>query len=59
VQARTIKELEEEIAELKRRIPPHSVPPAMIRELEELEEQLDKAREMEKGGGGSPKDLKG
>jgi cell division septum initiation protein DivIVA len=51
VQAETVKELEEKIAELKRRIPPHSVAPAMIQELEELEEQLDKAREMEKGGG--------
>lgn len=59
MQAQTVKELEEKIAELKRRIPPHSVAPAMIQELEELEEQLDKAREMEKGGGDSHKDLKG
>ena len=40
-----VRELEEKIAELKRRIPPHSIPPAMLQELEELEEQLDKARE--------------
>ena len=45
-----VRELEERIAELKRRIPPHSVPPAMLQELEELEEQLEKAREVEKEG---------
>jgi len=39
-----IKELEEKIAEVKRRIPPHSVPPSMLEELEELEEQLERAR---------------
>lgn len=50
MQADSVKELEERIAELKRRIPPHSVPPAMIQELEELEEQLEKAKKMEKGG---------
>jgi len=48
--ATRIRELEERIAELKRRIPPHSVPPAMFQELEELEEELEKAREAEKGG---------
>ncbi len=41
----SIKELEEKIAELGRRIPPHSVPPKMLQELEELEEQLERARE--------------
>lgn len=46
--AESVKELEEKIAELKRRIPPHSVPPAMLMELEELEKQLEKAREVEK-----------
>jgi hypothetical protein len=45
-----ISELEERIAELKRRIPPHSIPPAMLQELEELEEELEKAREAEKKG---------
>jgi hypothetical protein len=59
VQAETVKELEQKIAELKRRIPPHSVAPAMIHELEALEEQLEKAREMEKGGRDSNKNLKG
>ena len=43
-------ELERKIAELKRRIPPHSIPPAMLQELEELEEELEKAREAEKEG---------
>ena len=45
-----VEELETKIAELKRRIPPHSIPPAMLQELEELEEQLDKAKEAEKQG---------
>ena len=45
-----VGELETKIAELKRRIPPHSIPPAMLQELEELEEQLDKAKEAEKQG---------
>lgn len=40
----SIKELEEKIAELKRRVPPHSVPPSMLEELEELEERLERAR---------------
>ena len=38
-----IKEIEEKIAELKARIPAHSVPPSMWQELEELEEELEKA----------------
>lgn len=35
-----ITELEWRIAELKSRLPRHSVPPAMLIELEELEEEL-------------------
>jgi len=35
-----IAELEAEIAELKARMPKHSVPPAMIIELEDLEDEL-------------------
>ncbi len=46
---RSREELEERIAELKRRIPPHSVPPAMLQELEELEEQLAEMTAKEKG----------
>ncbi|MEE8372287.1 MAG: histidine kinase [Dehalococcoidia bacterium] len=41
---RTISELEEKIAEIKQRIPPHSVPPAMLQELDELEQELEQAR---------------
>ena len=33
-------QLEGEIAELKARMPKHSVPPAMIMELEDLEDEL-------------------
>ena len=46
----SIRELEEKIAELKRRIPPHSVPLLMLQELEELEEQLEEARGAETKG---------
>lgn len=41
---RTTRELEDKIAEIKRRIPPHSVPPAMLQELDQLEQELDLAR---------------
>ncbi len=36
-----IAELEAEIAALKARLPKHSVPPAMIVELEDLEDELE------------------
>ena len=39
-----IRELEQRIADLKARLPKHSIPPAMIMELEELEEELARAR---------------
>jgi predicted RNase H-like nuclease (RuvC/YqgF family) len=35
-----IARLEKEIAELEARLPAHSTPPAMLIELEELEEEL-------------------
>lgn len=38
--AQSREEIEERISDIKRRIPPHSVPPAMLQEIEELEEQL-------------------
>jgi len=37
-------ELERKIAEIRQRIPPHSVPPAMLEELDELEERLERLR---------------
>jgi hypothetical protein len=40
-----IQELEREIADLKARWPKHSVPPAMLMRLEELEEELERLRE--------------
>jgi hypothetical protein len=43
-----IKELERQIADLKGRWPAHSVPPSMFDRLEELEEELKKARQMER-----------
>jgi tRNA (adenine37-N6)-methyltransferase len=35
-----VKELQEQIADLKKRWPAHSTPPAMMEQLDELEEQL-------------------
>jgi hypothetical protein len=37
-----IKELEKRIADLKSRWPAHSVPPTMLQQLDELEEELEK-----------------
>ena len=45
-----IRDLEERIAELRRRIPPHSVPPLMLQKLEELEEKLEQAEKQESNG---------
>ncbi len=38
------KELKERLADLKARMPAHSIPPSMMMELDELEEQLDAVR---------------
>jgi hypothetical protein len=48
VTSERIKELERQIAELESRWPAHSVPPAMLQQLEELEEELE--RELNKAG---------
>ena len=47
----SIDELEKKLEELNRRIPPHSIPPALIDELDELQKQLREAKEAEKGDG--------
>jgi len=44
--ARRIQEIEEQITDLKKRWPAHSVPPSMFQELDDLEEEL--AEELEK-----------
>ncbi len=41
-----IRQLEEEIADLKARWPAHSVKPSMLQKLEELEEALEKAKQV-------------
>jgi hypothetical protein len=41
---KSIQRIEQEIAELKARMPAHSVKPSMVQQLEELEERLDAAR---------------
>ena len=42
-----VREIEDKIADLKARWPPHSVPPSMWRQLEELEAELEEARKRE------------
>ena len=37
-----IRELEKQIAELKQRWPAHSVPAAMLQQLDDLEEELER-----------------
>ena len=39
-----IRELERKIEDLKGRLPKHSVKPTMMQELEELEDELEKAK---------------
>lgn len=39
-----IAELERQIADLKARLPKHSVPASMLIELDDLEEELEQAR---------------
>jgi len=41
-----VKELESQMAELKSRWPAHSVPPTMLQQLEDLEEELEKVAQM-------------
>jgi len=45
----TIEELEERIADLEARMPKHSTPPAMLMEMEDLEEALKRARAKAEG----------
>jgi hypothetical protein len=45
-----IKELEKQIEELKSRWPAHSVKPAMVQRLDELEEELEKAKKKAREG---------
>jgi len=45
-----IEDLEQRIADLKARLPKHSIPPAMLIELEDLEEALSKARSEDSEG---------
>lgn len=42
-----LKQLEKQIADLKSRWPAHSVPPAMLQQLDELEEELDRLKDGE------------
>lgn len=47
-----IGEIQRKIEELNRRMPPHSVPPALIEELDRLEEQLREAKRLAGEGDG-------
>lgn len=48
--AQKIARLEDEIEELKARLPKHSVPPALIIELEDLEDELERLRALDSHG---------
>jgi hypothetical protein len=48
--AERIAQLEKEIEEIKARLPKHSVPPTLIMELEELEDELETLRARESRG---------
>ena len=39
--AQRVAELRQRLADLQARLPAHSAPPAMVMEVEELEEELD------------------
>ena len=45
--AARIQELERQIADLEARLPAHSVPPAMIAQLEALEETLERLKSVQ------------
>ena len=49
MQNRSITQIEADIAELRSRWPAHSVPPHMWQQLEDLEEELERARKNESG----------
>lgn len=49
-----IEALKQQIEDLKKRLPAHSIPPTMMAELDDLEEQL--AREIKKAGQTPQKD---
>jgi len=45
-----VREIEDKIDDLKARWPAHSVPPSMWQQLEELEDELEKAKKAENKG---------
>jgi len=47
--AARVAELEKQLADLRARLPAHSVPPSMMAELDELEEALAQARQQWQG----------
>ncbi|UCC76053.1 MAG: hypothetical protein JSW37_11115 [Anaerolineales bacterium] len=48
-----IIELKQRLADLQARLPAHSVPPAMMMEMEEIEEELARLRSFLDSGNGS------
>lgn len=47
IEMRSVQEIEEAIAELRRRWPAHSLTPTMLGQLEELEVELERAQKVE------------
>lgn len=48
IMERKVKELENLLADLRKRLPAHSVRPQMLQEIEALEEELDRLKSSEK-----------
>ena len=42
-----VRALQDQITDLKKRLPAHSTPPAMIQRLEDLEEELENERALD------------
>lgn len=49
-----IRELERQVSELRSRLPKHSVPAAMMLELEDLEDELERLRQSSQGDSSTP-----
>ena len=44
--AQEVRDLEARLADLKKRLPAHSIPPALMAELDELEDAIEETRRL-------------
>jgi hypothetical protein len=52
-----ISDLKKRIAELRARLPRHSIPPSMLMELKDLEEELERVRARAEGSSAELSDI--